>query len=121
MHTTADVDICSDALTPQERAERVRQWMVPLDMAQDLAEMFKALSDPTRLRIITALAQGEVCVHELSEALGMSQSAVSHQLRLLRHQGLVRGRREGRHIYYRLADEHVYDLLKQALDHLEDR
>jgi DNA-binding transcriptional ArsR family regulator len=90
------------------------------EKASHLAELFKALSDPTRLRIISLLlAADEVCVHELEVALNMTQSAISHQLRLLRQLRLVRHRKAGRHVYYALDDEHVHMLLVQGLLHIE--
>ncbi len=117
--TLPAADVCADATGHEDRVLTLREHMVDEIQAQRLAEMFKMLADPTRLRIITALAEGEVCVHELADALKLSQSAVSHQLRLLRQQGLVRTRRVGRHVYYHLDDEHVYHLLRQALEHVE--
>jgi ArsR family transcriptional regulator len=83
-----------------------------------LAETFRALSDPTRLRIVSLLAEAELCVCDLATALGASQSAVSHQLRSLRDLRLVRWRREGRQIFYTLDDEHVSDLFRIGLDHV---
>ena len=93
------------------------------DQAQLLrvAEMFKTLSDPTRLRLLTRLAEGEACVHELCAALAMSQPAVSHQLRLLRVARLVRTRRAGREIFYSLEDEHVMSLVASARAHATER
>ncbi|MBN2002629.1 MAG: winged helix-turn-helix transcriptional regulator [Anaerolineae bacterium] len=93
---------------------------VPLDepTAVILAQTFKALSDPTRVRMIAALAQGELCVHDLVHALDMTQSAVSHQLAKLRDMRLVRFTREGRHIYYTLDDDHIRDLFRLGLDHV---
>lgn len=85
-----------------------------------LAELFKALADPTRVRLIACLLQGERCVHELAEAVGPSQSAVSHQLRLLRTMHLVNARREGRHVYYSIADDHVETLLRMGLEHVQE-
>lgn len=95
-------------------------FSAPVDQttAVRLAEIFKALSDPTRVRIIAALCAGEQCVHELAGALEMSQSAISHQLRVLRHLHLVRARKEGRHVFYALDDEHVLTLFAQGLDHV---
>jgi|SRR5690625_1194665 len=84
-----------------------------------LASVFKALADPTRLRILAEIAAQEQCVHAVAEALEMNQPAVSHQLRLLRDRGLVRQRRAGRHIFYALDDDHVYDLFRRAREHLE--
>jgi DNA-binding transcriptional ArsR family regulator len=83
-----------------------------------LAETFKALSDPTRLRLIAALREAEVCVGDLARALGLEQSAVSHQLRLLRALQIVRARKVGRHVYYALDDDHVRGLFAQGIDHV---
>ena len=105
-------------MTPDNRPDRLAQALTTQD-AFRLASVFKALADPTRLRIISALASGERCVHEIAEALGLNQPAVSHQLRLLRDRGLVRHRREGRHIIYALDDEHVHELFSMAREHLE--
>ena len=84
-----------------------------------LAETFKALGDPTRVRIISALCGGEMCVNDLAGMLEISQSAVSHQLRVLRNLHLVRPRKEGRSVYYALDDEHVLTLFAQGLDHVQ--
>jgi DNA-binding transcriptional ArsR family regulator len=86
-----------------------------------LAETFRALGDPTRVRILDALSGGELCVCDLSEVVGISESAVSHQLRLLRGLRLVRHRRAGRHIYYAIDDQHIVELLRQALTHVEEK
>jgi DNA-binding transcriptional ArsR family regulator len=83
-----------------------------------LAETFKALSDPTRVRIVSLLTGAELCVHDLAAELDVSQSAISHQLRTLRDLRLVRWRREGRQIFYALDDEHVADLFCRALEHV---
>ena len=88
--------------------------------AQALADTFRILGDPTRVRIVDALARGELCVHEISDAVGISESAVSHQLRLMRGMRIVRGRREGRCVYYTLDDHHVLDLFQQALRHVAE-
>jgi DNA-binding transcriptional ArsR family regulator len=94
--------------------------MATMDLAssQQLADMFKALADPTRVRMIALLADDEVCVHELADKLSMGQSAISHQLRTLRQLRIVRQRRDGRHVYYRLDDDHVRDILERAREHL---
>ena len=80
-------------------------------------QLLKGFADATRLRILCLLRDREVCVHEIVDALDMSQSAVSHQLRVLRDARLVSHRRDGRHVYYRLADDHVRELLENALSH----
>jgi DNA-binding transcriptional ArsR family regulator len=99
-------------------AQELRDCMIDTPTARALAGIFKALSDPTRLRIISALAEREFCVGDLAEALGMEQSAVSHQLGDMRDMGLVRSRKQGRHVYYRLDDEHVRDLFRLTLAHV---
>jgi len=105
-------------VAPQRRP---RPDGAPLDeaTAADLAGVFKALADPTRLRLVSALLAGERCVHELTELLGMEQSAVSHQLRTLRHLRLVRPRKDGRHVFYQLDDPHVRRLFELSLEHVE--
>jgi ArsR family transcriptional regulator len=87
-------------------------------MAEQLAQIFRALADPTRVRIVSVLAEVELCVGDLAAVLGMSVSAVSHQLRLLRELRVVRKRREGKHVYYALDDEHVEDLFARGLEHV---
>lgn len=89
------------------------------DLANRLAELFKALADPSRLRIIALLLNSEQTVQALETALGMSQSAISHQLRYLRHLRLVHWRKVGRYVFYALDDEHVRELFLQGLSHAE--
>jgi DNA-binding transcriptional ArsR family regulator len=84
-----------------------------------LAELFGALSDPTRLRIISILLEGEMNVGDIVAKLGMTESAVSHQLRGLRQMRIVRNRKNGRQVFYSLDDEHVADLFRQGLKHME--
>ncbi len=89
-----------------------------IDVLGELAELYKVFGDLTRVRILTALTSGEMCVIHLAEKLDMGQSAVSHQLRILRSAGLVRPRREGRTVYYALDDEHVDMILEAGLEHI---
>ena len=86
----------------------------------DLAELFKVFGDSTRIRILFVLFEAEVCVCDLSEALGMTQSAISHQLRILKQNKLVKNRREGKSIFYSLADEHVRTIIAQGCEHIEE-
>ena len=86
--------------------------------AVPLSELFKLLADPTRIRLLLLLFDRELCVGELADRLGMTQSAVSHQLRLLKVKKLVRSRREGKQIYYALADEHVRELVATGHEHI---
>jgi DNA-binding transcriptional ArsR family regulator len=89
-------------------------------VAQQLAKVFKSLSDPTRLRIISMVSEREFCVTDLVAALEMEQSTISHQLRDMRRLGLVSFRREGRHVFYRLDDSHVRNLFEQGLAHIRE-
>ena len=93
---------------------------ITAETVEALAETFRLLGDPTRVRIVDALSTGEFCVHEIAERVGISESAVSHQLRLMRAQRIVRGRREGRCVYYALDDQHVLDLFQQGLRHVTE-
>jgi DNA-binding transcriptional ArsR family regulator len=93
--------------------------MVNEEVAQNLANTLSALSDPTRVRLISALAHTELCVSELAEALSMSLSAVSHQLRLLRRLRIVKARRDGRHVYYSLDDDHIVTIYECGLEHID--
>lgn len=83
-----------------------------------LAELFKVFGDPTRIRILHVLSQNELCVQDIADTLSMTQSAISHQLRILKQAELVRFRRDGKTIYYALADEHVATIMKQGLEHV---
>lgn len=109
---------CADTYIHGNRVQEALPHLLEDAAAIRLAETFKALSDPTRVRIVSLLAEAELCVCDLAGALGMSQSAVSHQLRSLRDLRLVRWRREGRQIFYTLDDEHVADLFHRGVDHI---
>jgi DNA-binding transcriptional ArsR family regulator len=87
---------------------------------EGLTDIFRVLGDPTRVRILDALSRGELCVGDLAAQLGVTESAVSHQLRLLRNTRIVRARREGRMIFYALDDQHVLDLFRQGLRHVQE-
>lgn len=88
------------------------------EQANKLSQIFKALGDPTRLKIINILSHGELCVFHISEALEMTQSAISHQLRILRNLRLVKFRKSGKQAIYSLDDSHVLELFKQGLEHI---
>jgi ArsR family transcriptional regulator len=109
---------CAETYVHEDRVQAATARLVDSLTAIRLAETFKALSDPTRLRIVSLLAEDELCVCHLAAALDMTQSAVSHQLRALRDLRLVRWRRQGRQIFYTLDDEHVTDLFRRGLDHV---
>ena len=86
----------------------------------DLAELFKVFGDSTRIRILFVLFEAEVCVCDLAKVLNMTQSAISHQLRILKQNKLVKSRREGKSIFYSLADDHVRTIINQGRDHIEE-
>lgn len=90
------------------------------EILYDLAELFKVFGDSTRIRILTALSGGELCVCDLSTAVGMTSSAVSHQLKILKQAKLVGFRREGKTVFYSLADDHVMTILCQGLEHINE-
>lgn len=91
-----------------------------LQKIQETVRLFKIFSDQTRLRIIALLIEGEFCVQEIFETLHMSQSSISHQLKLLRDQNIVTARREGKNIFYSLKDEHVKEIYKMGYDHANE-
>jgi len=94
--------------------------LIDLRDAEALTEIFRVLGDPTRVRILDALSRAELCVGDLAGRLGLTESAVSHQLRLLRSSRIVRSRREGRMIFYALDDKHVLALFRQGLRHVQE-
>ena len=97
----------------------IDEKMPPEEELQDLAEFFKVFGDGTRLKILYVLLSTEMCVYDIAAVLGMSQSAISHQLRVLK-MDLVKNRREGKTIFYSLADSHIVTILSQGLDHIEE-
>jgi len=113
-------EVCDLVQIDLTRVRKIRAALVQPDAVQGLADTFSALGDPTRVRILDALSHGELCVCDLAAVLRLSQSAVSHQLRLLRGLRLVRPRREGRVVFYDLDDQHIISLFKQTLQHVEE-
>ena len=109
-------------MNPENRAvlERVAAAMPEEESLYDLAELFKVFGDTTRIRILYALFESELCVCDIAEILSMTQSAISHQLRVLKQARLVRNRREGKQIYYFLADDHVRTIIGQGRDHINE-
>jgi len=99
------------------RARRIRRDLIAPEAAHEVAETFSMLGDPTRTRILQALSLEELCVSDLSALLGVSQSVASHQLRMLRDRRLVGVRRDGRHTFYRLRDEHIRTLVDMGVSH----
>ena len=109
----------SSRLTSPGSGRFAPSWWQP-EAVQGLADTFSALGDPTRVRILDVLSHGELCVCDLAAVLRLSQSAVSHQLRLLRNIRLVKPRRDGRIVFYSLDDQHIMAIFKQTLQHVEE-
>ncbi len=86
----------------------------------DLADFFKIFGDSTRISILFVIDKGPMCVHDISEVLGMTKSAVSHQLKILRQSDLVKYKKSGKHVFYELADDHVRDIIEKALEHIKE-
>jgi DNA-binding transcriptional ArsR family regulator len=119
--TTAAPDAdCEAPHLGASATELRRQALMPAQTVAALADTFRVLGDPSRVRILDALAAGELCVCDIATLAGISESAVSHQLRLLRGMRLVRPRRAGRQVFYSVDDQHILELLKQALTHVEE-
>ena len=113
-------EVCDLVHIDPARVGTLRAALVTSEDVEGLADTFRALGDPTRVRILDALSHGELCVCDLAAVLGVSQSAVSHQLRLLRSLRLVRSRRDGRMIFYALDDRHIITLFRQTLRHVQE-
>lgn len=113
-------EVCDLVQIDLARVRALRGLLTAPDAVQTLADTFSALGDPTRVRILDALSHGELCVCDLAAVLGLSQSGVSHQLRLLRGMRLVRPRRDGRVVFYSLDDQHIMAIFRQTLQHVEE-
>ncbi len=111
-------ECCEENCVHRDMVDKVLKELPEEDALYDLAELFKVFGDSTRVRILIALFEAELCVCDISEALGMTQSAVSHQLQILRTNKLVKSRREGKQMYYSLADDHVVTIIAQGLSHI---
>ncbi|MDD6481821.1 MAG: metalloregulator ArsR/SmtB family transcription factor [Lachnospiraceae bacterium] len=115
-----DMECCSETCVHEDLLKIVNETMPEETELYDLAELFKVFGDSTRIRILFVLFEAEVCVCDLAEALHMTQSAISHQLRILKQNKLVKNRREGKSIFYSLADEHVRSIIAQGREHIEE-
>ncbi len=115
-----EAPVCAFQNAHPDAVAKIRATLPDDDTMLDVSELFKVLGDSTRCRILFVLLVSEMCVCDLSLLLGMSVSAVSHQLRILRQAQLVRYRREGKIVFYALADEHVRTLLSQGMEHVQE-
>ena len=113
-----NMDTCSQKCINPEEVKKTLETMPSSDTILGLSQIFKALGDPSRIKIVTALLDREHCVCDLSVLCGQSESAVSHQLRILRTLRIVKNRRQGKRIYYSLDDDHVRSLLQMSIEHI---
>ena len=115
-----EVECCESFELHENLLKIVRETMPEETELYDLAELFKVFGDSTRIRILFVLFEAEVCVCDLASALNMTQSAISHQLRILKQNKLVKSRREGKCVFYSLADDHVRTIINQGREHIEE-
>ena len=116
----SEIDICDVFHLAPAKVAALKTTLLSQGSVAALAETFKLLGDATRVRILDAISRSELCVCDIARLLGLSESAVSHQLRLLRGMRLVRPRRDGRMIFYALDDQHIVRLFEQGLEHVEE-
>jgi DNA-binding transcriptional ArsR family regulator len=114
------IEICKETVVNYEKVEAVKKELPSTREIADLSEIFKVLGDPTRLKIVLALAREELCVCDLATLVNLSVSAISHQLRLLRNLRLVKYRKSGKMVYYLLDDDHIESIINQALIHIRE-
>ena len=114
------MEVCESCEVHENLLKIVNEKMPEETELYDLAELFKVFGDSTRMRILFVLFEAEVCVCDLAEALNMTQSAISHQLRILKQNKLVKSRREGKSVFYSLADDHVRTIVDQGREHIEE-
>ncbi len=115
-----DIEICDNEFVHAEAVGGIKEKLLAEESFYDLADLFKVFGDSTRIKILWALENAEMCVCDISEALAMTQSAISHQLRILKQANLVKNRREGKAVYYSLSDSHVKLIIDQGLDHINE-
>ena len=114
------LELCEATEIHEDLLKVVRDTMPEETELYDLAELFKVFGDSTRIRILFVLFEAQVCVCDLAQALGMTQSAISHQLRILKQNKLVKSRREGKSVFYSLADDHVRTIIEMGREHIEE-
>lgn len=114
---TGDID-CGIRMIHEDIVDRVKRQMPEKELSGGLADFFKLFGDPSRISILWALSKAEMCVCDLCALLGMKQSAVSHQLKILKHSRIVKNRRDGKVIYYTLDDDHIEGVLKLGMSHI---
>jgi ArsR family transcriptional regulator len=116
-----NIDVCEFLHVHEDVLAEVKEHLPKEDKLYDLADFFKVFADSTRIKILYVLLMHEMCVCDLAGILGVSQSAMSHQLRTLKQMNLVRARRDGKTVFYSLADNHIKDILSQGMEHIEEQ
>ncbi|MBO5214143.1 MAG: helix-turn-helix transcriptional regulator [Clostridia bacterium] len=119
-HACTENETCEYMHVHPDVIEKVRAEMPPEETLYDLAELYKVFGDSTRIKILYVLFEAEVCVCDIAQCLNMTISAISHQLRVLKQSRLVKSRREGKTVFYSLADDHVRTIIGQGMDHIEE-
>lgn len=117
----SNIDTCNCTVIHQDIVDKVKKTMPEEEKLYDLAELFKVFGDTTRIKILHALFESDMCVCDIAVLLEMKQSAISHQLRVLKQAGLVKFRREGKVVYYSLDDEHVENIFEQGFIHINHK
>lgn len=120
MKDSTHIERCSCDVIHEDIVNRVRENMPQEESLYDLAELFKVFGDSTRIKILWALEAAEMCVCDIAVLLNMTQSAISHQLRVLKQANLVKNRKEGKIVYYSLADDHVKQIFDKGLEHINE-
>lgn len=113
-----EVECCDVTCVHNDTVKKVREKMPEDALLGELADFYKVFADATRIRILCVLLESEMCVCDLAEVLGMTQSAISHQLRVLKQMKLVKNRREGKTVFYSLADGHIQSIISQGMEHI---
>lgn len=113
-----EVECCDVTCVHNQIIEAVKEKMPAEELLNELADFYKVFGDATRIKILCVLLRSEMCVCDLAEMLGMTQSAISHQLRVLKQMKLVKNRREGKTVYYSLADGHIQNIISQGMEHI---
>ena len=117
---TPEIERCEFIGVHEDIVRSVTANMPPEETLYDLAELYKVFGDTTRIRILYVLFESEMCVCDIAQLLNMSQSAISHQLRVLKQSRLIKNRREGKTVFYSLADDHVRTIIDQGMEHVEE-
>ena len=116
----AEVECCDVICVHEDMIQKVKKLLPEEELIKELADFYKVFGDATRVKILCVLLESAMCVCDLAELLGMTQSAISHQLRILKQMKLVKNRREGKTVYYSLADGHIQNIISQGMEHIQE-